>query len=265
MWYDKIYNYLQVNLDCDDAAHDISHCERVTKRALYLAKNTVEDVNCDVLIAAGLLHDIVNVPKNSVQRSQASTLSADHAMDVLRDMNFPPELLDDVYHCIQAHSFSANIEPTSIEAKIIQDSDRLDALGAIGVLRCFYVAGRMGSQIMNNVDPLAVYRELDDTKYALDHFPLKLYKIADTMKTEAGHELGQKMVIFMKMFRNGLAVNNEYYLYVTQLALWAGASNDSLPILNDVASFTKPKKCQDERLTFIGEYLKEIIHPNIGQ
>ena len=63
MWYNKIHQYLEDNLDCDDAAHDITHCERVTRRALNLAANTDGDLHRDVLIAAGLLHDIVNVLK----------------------------------------------------------------------------------------------------------------------------------------------------------------------------------------------------------
>ena len=63
-----------------------------------------------------------------------------------------------------------NVTPITTEAKTLQDADRLDALGMLGVARCFYVAGRMGRALYDPADPHATQRPLDDTRYTLDHF-----------------------------------------------------------------------------------------------
>ncbi len=88
---------------------------------------------------------------------------------------------------IEAHSFSANIETRTLEAKILQDADRLDAIGVIGAARCFYIAGRMGSALYDSNDPMAENRPLDDKNYALDHFRTKLFNLlpASKLKPEA--------------------------------------------------------------------------------
>jgi len=97
--------------------------------------------------------------------------------------DFPAEKIKGVHHAIHAHSFSANVLPQTIEAKILQDADRLEALGAIGLARVFYVAGQLNTQLFHPEDPLAEQRIADDTLYALDHFPLKLFKLPSLMHT----------------------------------------------------------------------------------
>ncbi|MDC0948952.1 HD domain-containing protein, partial [Gammaproteobacteria bacterium] len=116
-----------------DAAHDLSHLMRVTRSALRLGQS--EGARIDVLEPAAWLHDCVIVPKNSPQRSQASTMAAEHAISVLASLGYPEEFHADLRHAIEAHSYSANITPRSIEAAVLRDADRLDALGAIGIYR----------------------------------------------------------------------------------------------------------------------------------
>ena len=109
-----------------------------------------------------------------------------------------------VAHAIEAHSFSANVVPTTLEAKILQDADRLDAIGHIGIARCFYVSGRLGRAIYDPENPDASNRELDDAKYAVDHFYTKLLKLAGSFRTETGSKLGAERHKTTRDFLNGL-------------------------------------------------------------
>ncbi|NRP18415.1 hypothetical protein LPJGGPFB_01646 [Ensifer adhaerens] len=171
----------------DDGSHDASHLIRVWKNA---ARIHAEEGGAErVLAAAVLLHDCVSVEKNSPHRMQASRLAAEKATDILRNLDWSAEDIVSVAHAILTHSFSANIAPETIEAKILQDADRLDAIGMVGAARCFYIAGRMGSGLYDPLDPLAEDRELDDKAFAIDHFETKLFKLADGFQTAAGRRL----------------------------------------------------------------------------
>jgi len=120
-------------------------------------------------------------------------------------MDFPPDRLDAVAHAIAAHSFSANIPAESLEAKIVQDADRLDGLGAVGLARMFYIAGRMGSGLAHPDDPLGVNREYDDRRYALDHIMVKLAKLPGMMQTQGGRALAEERLARLLTFREEFA------------------------------------------------------------
>jgi uncharacterized protein len=120
-------------------------------------------------------------------------------------MEFPADKLDAVAHAIEAHSFSAAIAPRTLEAKIVQDADRLDALGAVGLARLFYIAGSMGSALAHGDDPLALARPLDDRAYALDHIAVKLGRLPGMMQTEAGRMLGAQRLAELTRFRSDFA------------------------------------------------------------
>ena len=184
-----------------DGAHDANHLERVWRNAqALLARHP--DADALVVMAACYLHDLVNLPKNDPERDQASTRSARLARHQLAWMNFPPERLDAVAHAIEAHSFSANIAAESLEAKIVQDADRLDALGAVGLARMFYTAGRMGSALAHDTDPAGLDRALDDKTYSLDHIAVKLATLPGTMRTPAGRRLGEERLRQLNAFRD---------------------------------------------------------------
>lgn len=175
---------------CEDSSHGVGHSERVYKTAKAIDK---ESMACDdVLWAASFLHDAVNPPKNSPDRINASKLSANLAEELLASTNFDKNKIENLKHTIEAHSFSRGLEPNTYEAKVIQDADRMEALGAIGIARTFYIAGKMGSQLFNDQDPLANERELNDKKYALDHFKVKLLSLKDTMQTENGKQIAEE-------------------------------------------------------------------------
>jgi uncharacterized protein len=170
--------------DGDDGSHDLAHIARVFKNAMRIHRDEGGDGR--VLAAAVLLHDCVSVEKNSPLRDQASRLAAEKAAGILGGMGWNDADIAAVSHAILTHSFSANLEPQTIEAKILQDADRLDAIGMIGAARCFYIAGRMGSALYDPADPRAINRPLDDRTFAIDHFETKLFKLADGFKTQAG-------------------------------------------------------------------------------
>ncbi len=184
----------------DDGSHDIAHILRVFKNALRI--HASEGGDGDVLTAAVLLHDCVAVEKNSPLRAQASRLAAEKAGGILAGMGWEKAKIEAVAHAITTHSFSANIPPETLEAKTLQDADRLDAIGMVGAARCFYIAGRMGSGLYDPADPLAKDRALDDKAFAIDHFEIKLFKLADGFQTEAGRALAQQRHERLKQIRD---------------------------------------------------------------
>jgi uncharacterized protein len=192
----------------EDGAHDLSHLQRVWHNARTI--HAQEGGDLEVLLAAVLLHDCVSVEKNSPLRSQASRLAAEKASAVLADLNWSGANISAVVHAIEAHSFSANIPAASLEAKILQDADRLDSLGLLGVARTFYVAGRMGSALYDPLDPEAQHRDYDDKRFCLDHFQTKLLHLADGFQTPTGRGLAQirheRLKGFMEQFKEEIGV-----------------------------------------------------------
>lgn len=185
-----------------DPAHDYSHITRVLKTSLNLAKE--ENANLNIIVPAAYLHDYINVPKGDHRRKQASVLSAEAAEKYLLIVGYPEECIEGIKHAIITHSFSAGIKPETIEAKIIQDADRLDALGCIGLARLLSTSSLMERPYYDIEDPWAKSRELDDTEFAIDHLFIKLFKIADTMHTEGACVEAKKRVERMKDFVEGL-------------------------------------------------------------
>ncbi len=196
----------------DDGSHDRSHLLRVWRNAQEIGAHEPE---CDwaVLTAAVILHDCVAVEKNSPQRAQASRLAGTRARTILAGLAWAPASIGLAAHAIEAHSFSASIAPETLEARIMQDADRLDAIGAIGIARCFYVAGRMGSSLYDPDDPAAANRTLDDRNFALDNFATKLFKVAGNFQTKGGQALAdartRTMHDFVRAMLNEIGGNNE--------------------------------------------------------
>ncbi len=171
----------------DDGSHDLAHIHRVFRNAMRI--HAQEGGNGMVLAASVLLHDCVAVEKNSPLRAEASRLAAEKASGILGGLGWKDADVTAVAHAILTHSFSANIAPETLEAKILQDADRLDAIGMVGAARCFYIAGRMGSALYDPQDPLAKNRPLDDRRFAIDHFENKLFKLADGFQTATGRKI----------------------------------------------------------------------------
>ncbi|MCS0444293.1 HD domain-containing protein [Vibrio diabolicus] len=181
-----------------DAAHDISHVQRVVKTAKKLAME--EGADLSIVLPAAYLHDCFTYPKDHPNRKQSSIIAAKKAVAFLESIDYPQQYHDAIAHAIEAHSFSANIRPNTLEAKVVQDADRLDALGAIGVTRCIQVSTEFDAQLYDDKDIFAQQRELDDKQFTLDHFQAKLFKIAETMNTESARREAQKRKAFMQTY-----------------------------------------------------------------
>lgn len=186
-----------------DPSHDMLHIRRVVRMASTLA--AAEGADMHVVLPAAWFHDCVNVSKDDPRRKQASRLSADHAVAWLRAQNYPEQYLGAVHHAIAAHSFSANITAETVEAKVVQDADRLDGLGAIGIARCFTVGTLLKRPYYFDGDILAQRRDPDDAAQTIDHFFVKLFKTAETLQTAAGREEGARRVAFMKEYLQNFA------------------------------------------------------------
>ena len=199
-WQQRFEAWLSQHHGQEDAAHDISHFRRVWATAQQLAEETAADRL--VILTACYFHDIVSLAKNHPERSRSSAMAAEKTLAILQSAfpDFPPERYAAVLHAIEAHSFSAAIAPQSEEAKIVQDADRLEALGAIGLARVFAVSGALNNSLFDARDPFADRRELDDKTYALDHFQCKLLRLPKTMQTEKGRAMAVHNARFLVQF-----------------------------------------------------------------
>jgi uncharacterized protein len=186
----------------DDGSHDAAHLIRVWKGARRIQAEEGGDLR--LLAAAVLLHDCVAVEKNAPNRGDASRLAAEKASALLAGEGWSAGDVRAVAHAILTHSFSANLPPETLEAKILQDADRLDAIGMVGAARCFYIAGRLGSGLYDPLDPLGENRTLDDKAYALDHFEVKLFKLADDFQTAAGARMATERTQRLRAIRDML-------------------------------------------------------------
>ena len=199
-WQQRFEAWLSQHHGQEDAAHDISHFRRVWATAQQLAEETAADRL--VILTACYFHDIVSLAKNHPERSRSSAMAAEKTLAILQSAfpDFPAERYAAVLHAIEAHSFSAAVAPQSEEAKIVQDADRLEALGAIGLARVFAVSGALNNSLFDARDPFADRRELDDKTYALDHFQCKLLRLPKTMQTEKGRAMAVHNARFLVQF-----------------------------------------------------------------
>jgi uncharacterized protein len=185
-----------------DAAHDINHIKRVVKNVIYLTD--IEECNSLITLPSAWLHDCIAVAKDSPLRAQGSKLAAGAATKFLAANAYPDELLPEVFHAIEAHSYTAKIPTRTLEAAVVQDADRLDSLGAIGIARCLLVGGRLNHPLCDYEDPFCDGRDPDDGQFTIDHFYAKLFKLPATMKTDAGREEAHRRADLMQRYLDDL-------------------------------------------------------------
>ncbi len=196
---DRIKRRIKKVLEGRDPAHDFQHIIRVYKNAELIGQR--EGANIEILLPAVLLHDLVVYPKGSSKTSKSADDSADIAERWLRSYGYPQDKIDRISYCIRTHSYSKRLVPSTLEGKILQDADRLDALGAIGIARTFSVGGSESRAFYNPDDPFwKSGRELNDREWTLDHFQTKLVKLNRSMHTKTGREMAQERIKFMELF-----------------------------------------------------------------
>ncbi len=186
----------------NDPAHDFDHIMRVYKNAKKICNE--EKVNPKLVLSAALLHDIVSYPKSDKRSKLSSIRSAELSKKILKKYDFSDEEIQIISDAIRDHSFSQNKIPQTIEGKILQDADRLDALGAIGIARVFAVAGSEKRQFYNTDDPFCKNRNPDDQKWSLDHFYKKLLLLESRMNTNSGKVEAKIRTKILKNFLSNL-------------------------------------------------------------
>ena len=184
-----------------DGGHDLAHIERVLVNAHTITQNESHP-DWEVVAAAVLFHDVVNLKKDHPERHLASSHSADVAVAELKN-NLDAAQLALLHEAIRSHSYSSGLVPESLEAKIVTDADRLEAIGAFGI--AFYVSGMLNRSIVSMHDPFGQTRQLDDAEYGIDHFFKKLLSVRDLMYTQTGQELAQQRHDYLDGFLDQMA------------------------------------------------------------
>jgi len=198
---DSLKNVVKKRME-NDSAHDFEHTMRVYKNAQKICKK--EKANEKLVLSAALLHDIVSYPKSDKRSKTSSIESAKKSKKILEKLNFSKEEITIISDAIKDHSFSQNKIPKTLEGKILQDSDRLDALGAIGIARVFATGGSLKRPFYNIDDPFCKRRIPDDHTWTVDHFFAKLFKLESLMNTKSGKAEAKKRTRILKEFLNQL-------------------------------------------------------------
>jgi len=179
-----------------DAIHDFDHVQRVLATAERLARE--ESADWEIVRTATLLHDVA--------RGHGDRMAEDHARagaEIARQLlsGHPAEKVEAVAHAIAAHRFRAGPAPQTIEAKVLHDADKLDAIGAIGVARAFAFGGLEGQRLWADVPP--GYQESQATRHEhtpVHEFHMKLYKIKDRLLTPSARKLAAERHAFMMAY-----------------------------------------------------------------
>lgn len=182
----------------NDPAHDFEHVMRVCKNVKKIAKH--ENVNLNLVLAAALLHDVVSFPKSDKRSKTSSLKSAQKAKEILKRYSYTQNEIKTIVDAIADHSFSRNMTPKTIEGMILQDADRLDALGAIGIARTFSVGGAENRPIYSTTDPFCRTRAPDDQNWTVDHFYRKLLLLEKKMNTKFAKKEAKRRTKILKEF-----------------------------------------------------------------
>jgi uncharacterized protein len=186
----------------NDPAHDFEHVLRVYANAERICKK--EKANKKLVLTAALLHDIISYQKSDKRSKTSSTKSSIKAKKILQKLPYSDDEIKIISDAIESHSFSKNKIPTTIEGKILQDADRLDALGAIGIARTFAVGGAEKRSFYNSSDPFCLSRKPDDHEWTVDHFFKKLLVLESKMNTKSGKIEAKRRTKVIKKFLNDL-------------------------------------------------------------
>lgn len=181
-----------------DPAHDILHVRRVARSAQLLAQ--AEKASEGVVLAAALLHELWSYPKNHPDSARSGEVCAAHARDAMRREGCASDFMDAVAYAIEVHPFSRRVMPETMEARILQDADRLDAIGAIGIARCFATCSSMGRPFYRDDDPFCASRPPEDKLWGVDHFYAKLLRVPETLHTETAKGLAHERLAVMQVY-----------------------------------------------------------------
>lgn len=206
--HQTLWTLVQASTEDEDLAHDHLHVLRVYDWAVRLAPEA--HASRDLAGAAALVHDLINIPKEHRDRPLGSERSAQASRGLLADAGYNENEVKDIVEGVRTCSWSRGLDPTSPIGMVLQDADRLDAIGAIGIARTFACAQAMASRGTNSrfydpIDPMAeTERALDDSRQPVDHFFAKLLKLSGTLHTHSAQEEGRKRHARMQTFLSDL-------------------------------------------------------------
>ena len=180
-------------------SHDWEHTRRVV--GLTKTIGAIEGADMDVAVAGALLHDIGRCPRDSAEHAAChAAKGAGMAYNILKSLNFTSEQRENIIHCIAAHRYRKQPDPETLEAKVVFDADKLDAIGAIGIARAYLFAGELGARLHNpeiDVEQSPAYSE-NDTGYR--EYRVKLRWIKEKMLTDCGRKMARDRHEFMELF-----------------------------------------------------------------
>jgi uncharacterized protein len=199
---DQLLKKAEVFYQNGDPGHDMAHVKRVMALARRIGHS--EGANLEILLPAAILHDVVNLPKNHPERLAASAMAAEKSQMILRECGYSASEITLIAQTIVEHSYSLGKKPSSPESAVLQDADKLDALGAIGTMRAVTCGAKLGSSYYSANEPIAWTetrtRDLNDKEFTIDHFFKKLFNLPDLMNTEMGRREANARVQFMRSF-----------------------------------------------------------------
>ncbi len=186
----------------NEPAHDFFHVERVMHNAGAIAR--AEGAREAVAVTAALLHELFTLPKSHPDSAKAGDLCAEHARELLVREDAPAWLVEPACAAIRDHSFSKGVVPDSLDARILQDADRLDALGAIGLARMWATCADMKRPFYAPDDPFCEQRAPDDKQWGLDHVYKKLLVVPERLHTNAARAMAADRVRFIRVYLDQL-------------------------------------------------------------
>jgi len=186
----------------NEPAHDFFHVERVVANVLTIAR--AEGVAEAVPATAALLHEIFTLPKAHPDASKAGDLAAEHARKVLVQEHAPASFIEPVCSAIRDHAFSKGVVPEALASRILQDGDRLDALGAIGLARMWATCADMKRPFYAPRDPFCEHRPPNDKERGLDHVYKKLLAIPERLHTKTAKKIAERRIAFLHVYLDAL-------------------------------------------------------------
>lgn len=182
-----------------EPAHDFSHVARVVENVRVIAAGEPLGPEDEAIaMTAALLHELFNLPKNHPDSSRAGDVCAEHALALLDREGVPASLAVPVGAAIRDHAFSKGALPDALASRVLQDADRLDAIGAIGLARMWATCADMKRPFYAPDDPFCASRAPDDQAWGLDHVYRKLLVIPERLHTAAARRLAEQRVTFMR-------------------------------------------------------------------
>ncbi len=204
-WIEDVKNKAESLFDGTRGSHDWEHTLRVSRLCMKIG--SVEKADMDVLLVAAYLHDIgrcyQDISNGEICHAEKG---AQMALPIIENLPLSSEQKENILHAVRSHRFRGTQRPETLEAKVLFDADKLDAIGAVGVARAFLFAGEVGARLHNpgmNVEETRPY-SIDDTGYR--EYKIKLSKVKDRILTSEGRKLAKTrhefMVKFFKRFLN---------------------------------------------------------------